>query len=181
MTFSKFYQRKKQDSDKVTDAERKMIRSYAGKLGWLGRTTRPDLLFAQIEASSNVTRATVKDLKDLSKAVSKIPVNKSVMKFPRLPKAFKDWSIELETDASWQNLAGEGSTGGRIVFLVGGGCKIPIYWATNRLRRICHSSQAAEIMAMNLGLNDASFIVEMLAELTGVRMELEMKIDNKNA
>ena len=36
-------------------------------------------------------------------------------------------------------------------------------------------------MAMNLGLNDASFIVEMLAELTGVRMELEMKIDNKNA
>ena len=103
------------------------------------------------------------------------------MKFPRLPKAFKDWSIELETDASWQNLAGEGSTGGRIVFLVGGGCKIPVYWATNRLRRICHSSQAAEIMAMNLGLNDASFIVEMLAELTGVRMELEMKIDNKNA
>ena len=32
-------------------------------------------------------------------------------------------------------------------------------------------------MAMNLGLNDASFIVEMLAELTGVRMELATSAD----
>ena len=77
--------RRKENSELVSDVERKMIRSYAGKLGWLGRNTRPDLLFSQIEASSCVTKATVHDLKNLSKAVTRISTYISVMNSPNLP------------------------------------------------------------------------------------------------
>lgn len=44
--------RRRQGDDKVTGKERQAIRSYAGKLGWLGRTTRPELLVSQIKAST---------------------------------------------------------------------------------------------------------------------------------
>merc|ERR1712016_587652 len=56
-------ERKKQNQEPVTETERKLMRAYAGKIGWLSRLSRPDLTFAQIEASSAITRATVADLK----------------------------------------------------------------------------------------------------------------------
>ena len=40
--------RKKEGEEAVTEKEKSLMRSYAGKLGWLGRNCRPDLLFSQI-------------------------------------------------------------------------------------------------------------------------------------
>ena len=173
--------RKKQDSEPVTEKERKQIRSLAGKIGWLARGTRPDLIFSQIEASSSVTTATVADLKALSKAVLRVGENKSELVIPKLPKDVREWKIQLFTDAAWQNLNQIGSTGGRVVFLSGGGRSYPVHWAGHRLRRVCHSSQAAEIMAMNEGLNDTAFIRQMIHEISGVWVSIELTIDNKNA
>merc|ERR1711978_78412 len=173
--------RKKQDAEPVTEKERKQIRSLAGKIGWLARGTRPDLIFSQIEASSSVTTATVADLKALGKAVLRVGENKSELVIPKLPKDVRDWKIQLFTDAAWQNLNQIGSTGGRVVFLSGGGRSYPVHWAGHRLRRVCHSSQAAEIMAMNEGLNDTAFIRQMIHEISGVWVSIELTIDNKNA
>ena len=174
-------ERKKQDAEPVTERERKQIRSLAGKIGWLARGTRPDLVFSQIEASSSVTSATVADLKALSKAVLRVGENKSELAIPKLPKDVREWKIQLFTDAAWQNLNQIGSTGGRVVFLSGGGRSYPVHWAGHRLRRVCHSSQAAEIMAMNEGLNDTAFIRQMIHEISGVWISIELTIDNKNA
>ena len=173
--------RKKQDAEPVTEKERKQIRSLAGKIGWLARGTRPDLIFSQIEASSSVTTATVADLKALSKAVLRVGENKSELVIPKLPRDVRKWKIQLFTDAAWQNLNQIGSTGGRVVFLSGGGRSYPVHWAGHRLRRVCHSSQAAEIMAMNEGLNDTAFIRQMIHEISGVWVSIELTIDNKNA
>ena len=173
--------RKKQSSEKVTDNERAQLRSGAGKIGWLARLTRPDLMFAQIEASSNVTRAEVGDLKQLNKAMVRVPEMKSELNIPQLKKDAKQWKIQLFTDAAWQNLNQVGSTGGRVVFVSDGESSFPVHWASHRLRRVCHSSQAAEIMAMNEGLNDTAFIRQMINEITGIFVPIQLTIDNKNA
>ena len=173
--------RKKQGDSPITDKERSTIRSYAGKLGWLGRTTRPDLLFAQIEASTAVTKATVNDLKKLAKAVSRIPASESVMRVPKLPSDVKEWKLQLFTDAAWKNLGEAGSTAGKVLYISGAGVSYPVYWGAHKLRRVCHSSQTAEIMALNEGLNDSVLIKELIQEFTGVQVEMEAIIDNKNA
>ena len=164
----------------MTEAERSAIRSYAGKLGWLGRGTRPDLLQAQIEASSLVTKATVNDLKNLAKAVSRVREQRSIQTIPKLSSKVEDWQIRLYTDASWQNVDNIGSTAGKVVIVTDGVKEFPVFWASNRLQRVCNSSQAAEVMALNEGMKDLGFIKEMINELTGFRLEATVYTDCKN-
>ena len=173
--------RKRQPAEKVTEKERAQMRSGAGKLGWMARLTRPDLMFAQIEASSNVTRAEVSDLKQLNKAIIRVADTKSELNIPKLKTDVTSWKIQLFTDAAWQNLNQVGSTGGRVVFISDGKSSFPVHWASHRLRRVCHSSQAAEIMAMNEGLNDTAFIRQMIHEITDIWVPIQLTIDNKNA
>ena len=172
--------RKKNNQAPVTDKERAQIRSYAGKLGWLGRTTRPDLLQAQIEASSMVTKATVGDLKNLAKAVARVGQERSIQVVPRLPDNVNQWELELYTDASWQNIDDIGSTGGKVIIVRAGAKSFPVTWSSNRLRRTCHSSQQAEIMALNEGLKDLGYVREMINEITGVTLNTTLLTDNKN-
>ena len=174
-------QRKRQSQEPVTETERKQLRAYAGKLGWLSRLSRPDLAFAQIEASSAVTTATVADLKLLQKAVMRVKEEKCEVMVPKLPNDVKEWKLTTFTDAAWQNLRGVGSTGGRALFLSGGEHSFAVHWAAHRLRRVCHSSQAAEIMSMNEGLSDAAYVRTMIHELSRVWLEAELVTDCKNA
>ena len=173
--------RKSDNAASVTEQEKKIIRSYAGKLGWLGRTTRPDLLFAQVEASSTITRATVGNLKDLAKAVGRIREQDSVQVVPKLKEDVTKWKLLCYSDAAWQNLDVVGSTAGRVMILTDGIKSYPIYWGTNRLRRVCHSSQQAEIMAANTAVGEAAYLVAVIEEITGDKIRTELFIDNKNA
>ena len=173
--------RKKQDDAPVTEKERSTIRSYAGKLGWLGRTTRPDILFPQIEASSTVTKATVRNLKDLSKAVGRIFEADSIQTVPRLSPDISKWKLLCHSDAAWQNIAVTGSTAGRVMVLTDGDKNYPLHWGTNRIRRVCHSSQQAEIMAANIAVGEATYLTAVLEEMMGVDVPVELYIDNKNA
>ena len=172
--------RKKQDNQPVTEIERKQIRAAAGKLGWIARGTRPDLIRDQVEASSQVSRATVADLKAVQKALARVHTHDSVLEVPRLPSDISQWTVQLYTDASWGNLGDGGSTAGRVIFLSGGGKSFATFWATNRIRRICYSSQSAEIMALNQGLGEAAFVKEMIKEITGHDINMEAVIDNAN-
>ena len=95
----------------MTDKERAQIRSGSGKLGWITRLTRPDLMFAQIEASSTVTKAEVRDLKNLDKALMRVADTKSELCVPKLEGDTSKWRIQLFTDAAWHNLSQVGSTG----------------------------------------------------------------------
>ena len=54
--------RAKQVDDDLTIEEKWLLRKVAGKLGWLGRGSRPDLTFAQVEMSTRFVNGKVKDL-----------------------------------------------------------------------------------------------------------------------
>ena len=68
-----------------------------------------------------------------------------------------------------------------MVFITDEKSSYAVHWAAHRLRRVCHSSQAAEIMAMNEGLNDTAFIRQMIHEMTGHWVPIMLTIDNQNA
>ena len=56
----------------------------------------------------------------------------------------------------------------------------PVTWSSNRLRRVCNSSQQAEIMAANEGTKDLFYVVAMMEELTGRKIPTKLFTDNKN-
>ena len=86
-----------------TAEETTEMRRAAGRLGWLGRGTRPDLLFNQIEISTKFVTGVVGDLMLASKALRKIKSQSSFLLIRDLGKV-TDWSIEISTDASFKNL-----------------------------------------------------------------------------
>ena len=47
-------ERAKEVGDKLTCEEETLVRKAAGKIGWLGRGTRPRILFAQVELSTRL-------------------------------------------------------------------------------------------------------------------------------
>ena len=51
--------RSKEPEADLTKAEQSCLRGIAGKIGWLARGTRPDLLFPQLEASTKLKAAHV--------------------------------------------------------------------------------------------------------------------------
>ena len=90
------------------------------------------------------------------------------------------WELQLYTDASWQNIDDTGSTGGKVIIVKSGSKSFPVTWSSNRLKRVCHSSQQAEIMALNEGLKDLGYVREMIREMTGVNLNTTVLTDNKN-
>ena len=55
--------------DLATDSEIAQMRSVVGSLGWIARQCRPDLSYAVSKGQGAVTKATIKDLKEINLAV----------------------------------------------------------------------------------------------------------------
>ena len=66
----------KQEDD-LTEKEKSQLRKTAGRIGWLGRGTRPDLVFSQIEMSTKFLNGKVKDLIKASKMTRKVKPSQS--------------------------------------------------------------------------------------------------------
>ena len=89
----------KQVDDDLTVEEKSLLRKVAGKLGWLGRGSRPDLSFAQVEMSTRFVNDKVKDLNQAAKAARKVKDSDSFFLVKNLGPV-EGWTIEVDTDAS---------------------------------------------------------------------------------
>ena len=127
-------------------SEMSMLRSTIGQLNWLACITRPDIAFDVSAASSNVRKATVADIININKIITKVQNDKCIVRFPKLNLS----SIKLisYSDASFNNLPKAGSQGGYIVFLADdeNNC-CPIEWKSNKIKRVVRSALAAESLA----------------------------------
>jgi hypothetical protein len=95
--------RGKQKEEELSKEERTLMRGISGRLGWIGRGTRPDLLFHQVECSTKFISGRVEDMKRAAKAMRNIPARKSIISYKNLGEE-AGWSVELATDASWNRL-----------------------------------------------------------------------------
>ena len=164
------------NSWKVSEDEKKEIRRVVGELLWVSLMTRPDLSFEVNRLSSNITGATLKDLKDAKRLVEKAKAEPVTLRFGRLgPK--ENLRIRLYTDASFNNQSDKlRSTEGRILLLENK--KIPgkvsaFSWKTKKIVRICRSVKGAEARALENGVDEAVHFSRMVSEIYDGRVDLK--------
>ena len=176
--------RAKQVDDKLTPEERSQLRKVAGQLGWLGRGSRPDLVFAQVEMSTHFVDGKVKDLNQAAKMMRKVKDSESYFTVRDLGNV-SDWTVEVSTDASLCNLNdGVGSTGAKVVLLVNEktGLCAPLAWHANKIARIVDSTLAAECVSLKEGLDEGIQIRQMIEEIYGLKdktVAVKGIVDNK--
>jgi transposase InsO family protein len=176
-------ERAKQVDDELNDEERSLLRKVAGKVGWLGRGSRPDLTFAQIEMSTKFVKGKVKDLNQAAKAVRKVKDSENFFLVKNLGPV-EGWTVEVDTDASLGNLnEGVDSTGAFVVIVRNGkqDCA-PVSWQCNKIKRIVDNTLAAECISLVEGLKEAIHIREIIEEVYGLKersVPVEAIIDNR--
>ena len=89
--------------------------------------------------------------------------------FPKL--GFKK-QLLVYADASFQNLADGGSQGGYIVFLTDPEMNMchPLSWSSKRIRLVVKSTLAAGTLALQDGLDDAFYIMELYQFILGEKI-----------
>ena len=176
--------RAKQVEEKLTPEELSQLRKVAGQLGWLGRGSRPDLVFAQIEMSTHFVDGKVKDLNQAAKMMRKVKDTESYFTVRDLGHV-GEWTVEVSTDASLCNLNdGVGSTGAKVVLLVNEktGVCAPLAWHANKIARIVDSTLAAECVSLKEGLDEGVQIRQMIEEIYGLKdktVPVKAIVDNK--
>ena len=162
--------RAKQTEDKLTKEEESEMRKAAGRIGWLGRGTRPYIIFEQIAMSTRFGRGLVKDLNQAAKVMSRVHASPSFFKISPLGPV-EGWTLEMFTDASHGNLnEGVDSTGSQVLLVRNDdGLCAPISWSANKLKRVCDSSLEAEVLSLVEGLKEAVYIRELIEEVCGLK------------
>ena len=76
--------RKAVRDDPLTRAELKVFRKMTGKLSWLANSTRPDLSYTALAMSKKNNSAQIKDLRDITRVISKAKERPSKIKFSKI-------------------------------------------------------------------------------------------------
>ena len=176
--------RAKQVDEKLSNEERSCLRRAAGQIGWLGRGSRPDIVFGQVEMSTHFIDGKVKDLNQAAKMMRKAKDSDSYFVVRDLGPV-EEWTVEVSTDASLSNLnEGVGSTGAKVILLVNekkGSCA-PLTWHSNKIARIVDSTLAAECVSLKEGLDEGIQIRQMIEEIYGLKdrtVPVKGIVDNK--
>ena len=160
-----------QQEDDLTEEEKSILRQTAGRIGWLGREARPDLVIAQIEMSTKFLSGKVKDL-----------VRDEF--FIRRLGPVESWAVEVSTDTSLSNLnEGVYSVESRIILKYDKGDCAQLLWGTNKIKRIVDFMLEAECLSLLSRLKKAIYFREVIEEIFSLKDEaVSVKdiVDNKS-
>ena len=168
----------------LTPEEVSTIRKVAGKIGWLARGSRPDLIFSQIEMSTKGGKSQVRNLIHASKLIRKIKDSASFFLIKNLGHV-KNWRLVVSTDASLSNLNdGVDSTGAYIILMTDDekNCA-PLAWNGSKIKRIVSSTLEAETLALVEGVKEAVYLREVVEEVFGLEprtLEVHALVDSKS-
>ena len=121
------------------DLTKNKIKEYwkvTGKLSWLANSTRPDLSYTALAMSKKNTTAQIKDLRDITRVISKAEEHSSKIKFSKIaPK--ESLMIVGIGDASFKS--DDKAIGGVLLFLANEDMTraVPIYWKSKTISRVC--------------------------------------------
>ena len=119
----------------------------------------------------------------MEKTISKVKANSSLLVFPKL-NVNNDIRLYLFTDVSNANLGdGVSSAGGYLLFLVDNEerqCLVP--WSSTKIKHVVKSTIAAEVHALDEGIDGACFISRLISELLcrSTVIPIRAFVDNKS-
>ena len=183
----------KEDEDEQRHLEKDELKALRGKIGeilWISLMTRPDLSFEVNRLASELSKASVKTIKELNILVKRVKSKRKVLNFTRLGHLDK-LIVKLYTDASYNNDEEKTrSTEGRVILIENVETKkmCVISWKTKKIPRVCRSVKAAETRALDDGIDDAVHIARIVKEIYSAEINLkdpsqipvEAKIDSKS-
>ena len=130
----------------LSDKEKKDARGKIGALLWISLMTRPDLSFDVNLLSTEVSKGTVRTVKEINRVVKKAKSKRVTLRFTRLGDISK-LLVKVYADASYANQdEATRSTGGRVVLLENEeeeNVNIAS-WKTKKIGRVCRSVKGAE-------------------------------------
>ena len=160
-------------------------RAAVGRIGWLAKTSRPDLAYDNLILSMRLGDATVRDMKQAIKITKKAKCDSTVMRFTALGSV-TEWSLVAYGDAGYKNLPDKTSScAGHVTLLTNNKEELScvLNWKSKKLRRVVSSSTAAEALSANEALDDMVYIKHVLIELLGSTAEkipLKLVTDSRN-
>ena len=172
-------ERRTNKHEEVTELERKNLRSVIGQLSWAAGITRPDISFMVCQLSTHVNSALVSDLIEVNKLIKYIQTEKLIITFPKMD--VNTLHLTLYCDASFKNLPDGGSQGGHIVFLCDDeeNC-CPIAWSSSKIKRIVHSTLAAETLSLTDGTGTGIYVQSLLGDVVTCHKTINVLTDNKS-
>lgn len=150
----------------LTKKEHANFRTLVGQLSWISTHTRPDIAFETCELGSASKSATITDLIKLNKLVERIKSKSVNLYFPKTGTP-KNCIIKCFTDASFRNLAQEGSQAGFIIFIdhEEEQKRCPIHWQSKKIDRVVDSTLAAETHALHEGAKFSIYLASLIQQL----------------
>ena len=169
-------------SEPVTDKERKLLRAAVGQLNWLAGISRPDLSFDVCQLSTRISQATIRDLIDANKVIRRAKQDQYYVTFS--PFNLKTLEILAYWDASFKNLPRGGSQGGNIIFLTDGSKSCPLQWSSTRIKRVVRSTIAAEALALADTCANTTYLAALVSSVleftVGKNIPVEVITDNQS-
>ena len=164
-------------TEEIKPEDTTRIRSVNGSIAWKAMRTRPELCFGVSDVASYIAEA-----QGISKA------NKQ-WKRAQVERDLKFVSLEdrqtmfAYSDASWANMKGFSSQGGYTIFMVGekrtgeGRVANLVSWRSQRIRRVCRSTFAAECLQAVATHDAVSWIHPLFEFVQGEAIPLVMVLD----
>ena len=163
------------DDRELNESEKKAVRGKIGALLWISLLTRPDLSFDVNLLSTEVSRGTVRTVKNINKAIRKAKESKTCLRFIKLGK-LADLTVKVYADASYgnQDLATR-STAGRVVLLENKSTKnmCVVSWKTKKIVRVCRSVKGAETRALEDAIDEGVHTARLIREMYDGKIDLK--------
>ena len=171
--------RNAKDDEELMILERRILKKITGKISWLAEGCRPDLSYNVLEMSRKNNKATIKDLKDVSKVMKKVRERESKLTFRKIVADDK-LIVYSETDASYKQE--EKSIAGQIIML---GSRMEedvnfIFWKSKTIDRVCESSKDAEARGLTSIIDTSKFLTSQLEFMLSNNRKIPIKIFTDN-
>ena len=161
-------QRRRQTTERATEAEQNAYRRLCGEIVWLGSSALPQASFAASFLQQRVSRMTVAEINDANSMLKELQALDPTVTF-RMPRNTPtNPTIVTFSDASYnvcksQSYGQSGIITGLSVDTASDGTLFyPLDWTSSRQKRVSHSSYGAEILACAAADDRGFFIKECL-------------------
>lgn len=167
---------------KLSPLEVTCLKQLSGQLNYVTTQSRPDLAFVNCMIGNGINKATVRDVFYANRALRRFRDHEISLFFLRLN--LQTCSLVGFCDASFANLPDSGSQGAFIIFLVdSNGLYCPLAWQSRRIRRVVHSTIAAECLSAVEVAETCTFLSNFIQELLNKvpqKIPIHILSDNKS-